>query len=102
MRKQRSAKLRSAHVRRTAGRYRPIRIDRRGAQHVCLEASPTKGADMITEKFDPRTLAKMEAALERACTAVPVGEQHEARRHIALRIMERAQSGDARLEALTE
>jgi hypothetical protein len=57
---------------------------------------------MISETFDARTLARMEVALERACTAVPVGEQHEARRHIALRIVERARSGDARLEALTE
>ena len=36
---------------------------------------------MIAESFDPRTLANMEVALERACKALPLGsEQHEARR----------------------
>src|SRR3954454_12591062 len=56
---------------------------------------------MISEKFDARTLAKMEAALELACTAVAIGKQHEARRHIALSIMERARSGEAPIETLT-
>src|SRR3954469_22992593 len=56
---------------------------------------------MISETFDGRTLAKMEAALELACTAVPIRKQHEARRHIALSIMERARSGEAPIETLT-
>ena len=36
----------------------------------------------IAERFDQRTLANMEVALERACTVLALGsEQHEARRH---------------------
>jgi len=57
---------------------------------------------MITENFDARTLKKMEVALERACIAVPIGKEHEARRHIAMRIMERARCGNAPVEAVTE
>ena len=34
----------------------------------------------IAERFDPRTLANMEVALERACKVLALGsEQHEAR-----------------------
>ena len=58
---------------------------------------------MIAESFDPRTLANMEVALERACKALALGsEQHEARRHLASRILERAESGDRTLRGLTE
>lgn len=58
---------------------------------------------MIAESFDPRTLANMEVALERACKALPLGsEQHEARRHVANRIVECAESGDRTLGGLTE
>jgi hypothetical protein len=57
----------------------------------------------IAESFDSRTLANMEVALERACTILALGsEQHEARRHIAGRIVERAESGDCTLGGLTE
>jgi hypothetical protein len=57
----------------------------------------------IAESFDPRTLANMEVALERACKALALAsEQHEARRHIASRIVERAESGDRTLGGLTE
>jgi hypothetical protein len=56
----------------------------------------------IAESFDPRTLANMEVALERACKVLALGsEQHEARRHIASRIVERAESGDRTLRGLT-
>jgi hypothetical protein len=57
----------------------------------------------IAESFDPRTLANMEVALERACTVLALGsERHEARRHIAGRIVECAESGDRTLGGLTE
>jgi len=55
---------------------------------------------MITESFDRRTLAKMEVALESACSVLTVGQQHEARRHIASRIMECAERGERNREAL--
>jgi hypothetical protein len=58
---------------------------------------------LIAESFDPRTLANMEVALERACQVLSVGsEQHEARRHIAGKILECAESGDRTLGGLTE
>jgi hypothetical protein len=57
----------------------------------------------ITESFDTRTLANMEVALERACKTLASGsEQHDRRRHIASRIVERAESGDRTLGGLTE
>lgn len=57
---------------------------------------------MITEKFDSRTLANMEVALERASRLLANGaEQHEHRRHIASRILERAEGGDKTLDGLT-
>jgi len=58
---------------------------------------------MIAERFDSRTLANMEVALERACKVLSIGaEEHAARRHIASKILERAESGDRTLGALTE
>jgi hypothetical protein len=57
--------------------------------------------EMIAESFDGRTLANMEVALERACKALAVGgEQHDARRHIAGKILERAKRGNATLGSL--
>lgn len=58
---------------------------------------------MIAESFDQRTLANMEVALDRACKLLVTGaEQHQARRHIASRILECAESGDRTLGGLTE
>jgi hypothetical protein len=58
---------------------------------------------MITEKFDSRTLANMEVALERASQLLANGaEQHEHRRYIASRILQRAETGDKTLDGLTE
>lgn len=58
---------------------------------------------MIAESFDRRTLANMEVALERACMSlVTGGELHHARRHIASKILECAESGDRTLGGLTE
>jgi hypothetical protein len=58
---------------------------------------------MITDSFDPRTLANMEVALERACKILGVGsEGHQARRHIAGKIIVCAESGDGTLGGLTK
>ena len=58
---------------------------------------------MITDAFDPRTIAKMEVALERACLVLPTGrEQHNARRIIAGKIIECATRGNTSLIELTE
>ena len=58
---------------------------------------------MITEKFNSRTLANMEVALERASRLLTNGaEQHEHRRYIASRILQRAETGDRTLDGLTE
>ena len=58
---------------------------------------------MITDSFDPRTFANMEVALERACKILGVGsEGHQARCHIAGKIVECAESGDGTLGGLTK
>ena len=58
---------------------------------------------MITEKFDSRTLANMEVALERAGHLLQNGaKQHEQRRYIASKILEHAEGGDTSLGGLTE
>ena len=61
-----------------------------------------KGKEMITDAFDPRTIAKMEVALERACLVLSTGnEQHGARRIFASKIIECAKRGNASLVELT-
>jgi hypothetical protein len=58
---------------------------------------------MITDDFDERTIANMEVALDRACERFPKQlATHEARKHIAARILERATGGDRTLKGLTE
>jgi hypothetical protein len=58
---------------------------------------------MIAESFDPRTLANMEVALERACKVLATGsEKHRARRRIAGKLLECARSGNKTLGGLTE
>jgi hypothetical protein len=57
---------------------------------------------LIAERFDPRTLANMEVALERACANVSGGEKHRARRHIAARIARCARMGHRTLAALSQ
>jgi hypothetical protein len=60
-------------------------------------------AMMIVDSFDSRTLANMEVALERACAVLVAGsDRHEARRHIATKILQCAESGDKTLGGLTE
>jgi hypothetical protein len=57
---------------------------------------------MITDGFGPRMVANMEIALERACEFLPVGnEVHEARRHVASKILECAERGNGTVRALT-
>jgi hypothetical protein len=57
---------------------------------------------MILERFDRKTLTKMEIALERACAVVSTGNQkHRSRRYIAKRIIGCASGGDRDLESLT-
>jgi hypothetical protein len=57
---------------------------------------------MIAEKFDARTLANMNTALETACRGLRSGSQkHRARRHIASRIIKCAEKGNGALGALT-
>jgi hypothetical protein len=57
---------------------------------------------MIVDSFEPRTLANMEVALERACSRLAEGsEQHEFRSHIASSILACAQRGDITLGRLT-
>ena len=57
----------------------------------------------IADSFDSRTLANMEVALERACKLLAAGnDRHDARRHIATRILQCAGSGDKTLGGLTE
>jgi len=58
---------------------------------------------IIAESFDRRILAAMEVALDRACESLGVArEQHDARRHIASKILECALRGERTLGALTE
>jgi hypothetical protein len=53
---------------------------------------------MIADSFGPRTFANMEVALERACKVLGIAsERHQARRHIASKIVECAKSGDGTL-----
>ena len=68
-----------------------------------VAASKIQETVMIMGNFDARTLANMEVALERACQVLANGsEQHVARRHIASKILECAESGDKTLGGLTK
>ena len=68
------------------------------------KSSHRKGSfKMIADRFDDRTLANMEVALERACEHLRMGkEDHDARRYLAQNILECAEGGDHTLTALTE
>jgi hypothetical protein len=56
---------------------------------------------MIEEKFDSRTLAIMNVALDRVCEKIPHGEEHLVRKRIAKKIIKCAQSGKTALTDLT-
>jgi len=58
---------------------------------------------MITDKFDERTIANMEVALDRACERFPKQlATHQARKRIAVSILKRATQGERTLKALTD
>jgi hypothetical protein len=57
---------------------------------------------MILESFDRRTIANLEAALERVCDGRPDGADHELRSFIADAIVACAKKGQTTLGALTE
>jgi len=57
----------------------------------------------FADRFDERTRANMEVALERACEYLQMGrDAHEARRRIAQRIMASAEGGERTLTGLTK
>jgi hypothetical protein len=56
---------------------------------------------MIEGKFDARTLANMNAALDRVCERVPHGEDHVIRKRVAKQIIRCASSGRTTLSDLT-
>ena len=57
------------------------------------DLTPDEETTMIADRFDSRTLANMEVALERACKILSIGaDEDSVRRHIASRILE-TQSG---------
>jgi hypothetical protein len=56
----------------------------------------------MNSDFDPRTLANMQIALDRACANVPGAQKHQARRYIAHRIIKCARKGNRSLTALTQ
>lgn len=57
---------------------------------------------MIVERFDRRTMAAMEVALEKACACWPNGGQHNLRKRVAQSIIQCAKTGNTSLDALTE
>jgi hypothetical protein len=48
---------------------------------------------MIVERFDRRTMAAMEVALEKACACWPNGGKHNLRKRIARSIIRSAETG---------
>ena len=70
----------------------------------CLKFFETGSKEfaVISESFDPRTLSKMEIALDRACLILPAeSDKHRIRRIIAGKILECAHRGDKTLSGLT-
>ncbi|KWV48884.1 hypothetical protein AS156_17545 [Bradyrhizobium macuxiense] len=56
---------------------------------------------MIEETFDSRTLAIMNAALDRICEGALHGEEHATRKRVARYIIKCAKSGRTTLHELT-
>ncbi|MBP2434069.1 MULTISPECIES: hypothetical protein [Bradyrhizobium] len=57
----------------------------------------------IADRFDSRTVAILDLALEAACQHLPKGtDDHKARCYIARRIIKWAEKGDHTLEGLSE
>jgi hypothetical protein len=96
---ERTEAMKRAGILRNAADLRGLFVAKRGRP----AKSWRETAMMIAEVFDQRTPAIMEAALERACKGLATGsEQHDARRHIASKILECAESGDKTLSGLTD
>jgi len=57
---------------------------------------------MIVEQFDRRTMAKMEAALDRVCERLPYGGKHNVRKRAAKNIVRCAKAGNTGLDALID
>jgi hypothetical protein len=57
---------------------------------------------MIVERFDRRTMAAMEVALEKACECWSHGGKHNLRKRVAESIIRCAKTGNTSLDALTE
>jgi hypothetical protein len=57
---------------------------------------------MIVVRFDRRTMAAMEVALEKTCECWPNGGQHNLRKRVAQSIIQCAKTGNTSLDALTE
>lgn len=57
---------------------------------------------MIVGHFDRRTMARMEAALEKVCERCPGGRRHNLRKRVAQSIIQCAETGNISLDALTE
>ena len=57
---------------------------------------------MIEDRFNARTLAYMNVALDRICEHNPLGEQHDFRERVALGIVRCAKGGRVTLGALIE
>ena len=57
---------------------------------------------MLVERFDRRTMAAMEIALEKACACWPNGGQHNLRKRVAQSIIQCAKTGSTSLDALIE
>ena len=59
-------------------------------------------ANMIADGFDIRTLARMDAALERVCRGRPGGDRHDVRKRVAESIVLCARGGKTGLGRLVE
>ncbi len=57
---------------------------------------------IIEDRFDPRTLANMNVALDRVCNKTPCGAEHDVRKRVAKAILQCARNGKTTLGALTE
>ncbi|MES5484477.1 hypothetical protein QMZ05_17110 [Bradyrhizobium sp. INPA03-11B] len=57
---------------------------------------------MIEERFDSRTLAAMNFALDHVCANALHGEEHDTRRRVARYIIKCAKSGRTTLSELTQ
>ena len=57
---------------------------------------------MVEDRFDARTLANMNVALDRVCQRRPDGEDHRVRKLVARRIIRCAKLGKKTLGALTK